>query len=74
MAWDVSYRRHERTEAFFDYVQHKSPATTATWQQELGLLHRHEDWKGYLASGLLIATNVAAIYFFLHYERKTPAA
>ena len=70
-AWDVSWHRQERSAAFFDYVQHQSPTAKAAWEQELRSLHRHEDWKAYLALSLLIAINWAAIYFFLHHERKT---
>jgi hypothetical protein len=70
-AWDVSWHRQERSAAFFDYVQHQSPTTKAAWEQELRSLHRHEDWKTYLALSLLVAINGGAIYFFLHHERKT---
>ena len=73
-AFDVRFRHRERVLAFADYVQHRSPESKATWEQELRLMHDHEDWKMYLALGLLVAINGAAVYFFLRYEHRRAAA
>jgi hypothetical protein len=73
-AWDVSWRRQERTAAFWDHFQHPSVVTHAAWKQELRLLHRHQDWKSYLALGLFFTINGAGIYLFLNHEHKPTAA
>jgi hypothetical protein len=73
-AFDVSFRHRERVLAFADYVQHRSPETKATWEQELRLMHDHEDWKMYLALGLLVAINGAWVYFFWRYEHRKAVA
>jgi hypothetical protein len=74
MIADVSYRHTERFVALRDYMEHHSTDTRAAYDRELALMHRHEDWKGYLALGLLLAANVAAVYFFLRYEHRRAAA
>jgi hypothetical protein len=38
------------------------------------LMHKHEDWKLYLAIGLLAAINGVAVYYFLRYGHRKPAA
>jgi hypothetical protein len=74
MIADVSYRHTERLVALRDYMEHHSADTRAAYDRELALMHQHEDWKGYLALGLLVAANVAAVYFFLRNEQRTQAA
>jgi hypothetical protein len=71
---DVRYRQHERVAAMIDYRLHPSPASEATFHEELRLMHKHEDWKGYAALGLLVALNVVGIYFFLKHEQQKPMA
>ena len=71
---DVRYRQHERETAMFDYRLHPSPATEATFHEELRLMHKHEDWKGYLALGLIVAANVAGIYCLLRYDKPNTVA
>jgi hypothetical protein len=60
----VRYRNKERVAAMMDYRFHPSPATEATFQEELRLMHKHEDWKKYLALGILVALNLVGIYYF----------
>ena len=72
-AFDVRFRHRERVLAFADYVEHRSPDTKATWEQELRLMHDHEDWKMYLALSLLVAINGAAVYLFWRYEHRRAA-
>ena len=74
MIADVSYRHTEHFVALRDYMEHHSTDTRAAYDRELALMHKHEDWKGYLALGLLLAANVAAVYLFLRYEKRTRAA
>ena len=71
---DVHYRQHEREAAMFDYRLHPSPATEATFHEELRLMHQHEDWKGYAALGFLVALNIGGIYLFMKYDQKHTAA
>jgi len=73
MIADVSYRHTERFAALRDYMEHQSADRKAALDRELALMHRHEDWKMYLALGLLLAANVAACYFFLRRERRLRA-
>ena len=73
MIADVSYRHTERFVALRDYMEHHTADTRAAYDRELALMHSHEDWKGYLALSLLLAANVAAVYFFLRYEHRRAA-
>ena len=71
---DTSFRRHERIAAFFDYHNHPSPATKATFDNEMRLMHRHENWKLYLALSLFVVINGAGIYYYWnHGNQKTLA-
>jgi hypothetical protein len=70
MIGDVRYRHAERFVALQEYLLHKSPDTRAGLDRELALMHRHEDWKMYLAVGLLVVTNVALIYFVLRNQQR----
>ena len=45
MMADAQYRRKERLAAYFDYQQHPSPESKAMFQEEMRLMHKHEDWK-----------------------------
>ncbi len=74
MVADVRYRHTERFVALRDYMEHHSADTKAAYDRELALLHKHEDWKEFLTLGLLLAANVAAVYFFLRYEHRRAAA
>jgi len=69
---DVRFRHKERIEAFFAYTQNPSPATKATFEGEMRLMHQHEDWKIPLAQALIIAANVTAIYCFWNYGTRKP--
>jgi len=71
---DVRYRGRERLAAYFDYHQHPSPTTKATLDEEFRLMHKHEDWKGYLALGLIVAANIAGIYCLLRYDKPNTVA
>lgn len=71
---DVSYRGKERLVAWLENAQHPSPATKAKLQEELRLMHRHEDWKGYVALGLLVGLNIAGFYYLLRHEKKNTTA
>jgi len=73
-AFDVTFRRRERIMAMSDYANKRTPEMKAKWEQELRLMHDHEDWKQYLALCLFVAINGAWIYLFWRYERKTSAA
>ena len=73
MVADVRYRHTERFVALRDYMEHHSTDTKAAYDRELALMHKHEDWKGYLTLGLLLAANVVAVYFFLRYEHRRAA-
>jgi hypothetical protein len=64
-AFDTRYRHKERLEAFMDWSLHPSPTSRATWEQELKLLHHHEDWKMYVILGLLVTLNGMAIYYII---------
>jgi hypothetical protein len=71
---DTSFRRHERIAAFFDYHEHPSSATKATFDNEMRLMHRHNDWKLYLALSLFVVINGVAIYhYWNHGNQKTLA-
>ena len=71
---DTHFRRQERLAAFADYHNHPSPDTKATFDEEMRLMHKHEDWKLYLGLGLFIVINGAGIYYYWSYaNRKTPA-
>jgi hypothetical protein len=50
--------------AFRDSKIQPSPETKARFQEELQLMHKHEDWKQYLAIGLFIAANAVWIYYY----------
>jgi hypothetical protein len=68
---DTSYRRKERLAAFVDFHNNPSPETRAKFQEELRLMHKHEDWKMYLAISLLVAINGVWIYYYFR-ERRLP--
>ena len=71
---DTRFRRQERWVAFEEYHDHPSPATKATFDEEMCLMQKHEVWKHYLVLGLLIAANGAGIYYYWNYgNRKSPA-
>ena len=38
------------------------------------LMHKHEDWKTYVALGFLGVLNVVGIYYFLNYDQKKTTA
>ena len=71
---DTRYRQKERVAAFNDYEYHRSPETTARFQEELRLMHKHEDWKMYLAIGLYFAINGVWIYYFFRGSLRHEAA
>ena len=71
---DVRYRQHERVAAMIDYQLHPSPATEATFHEELRLMHKHEDWKSYSALGFLVALNIGGIYLLLKHDQNHAAA
>ena len=74
MMADARFRHQERIAAFFDYHDHPSQATKATFDEEMRLMHRHEDWKVYLWLSILFTVNAAGIYYYWNYEdRKTLA-
>ena len=64
MAFDTQYRHTERIIVFKDYAQHPSPETKARWQQELSLMHKHEDWKWELKLALFVAANGFGFYWY----------
>ncbi len=66
---DTRYRQKERVAAFNDYVYHRSPEATARFREELRLMHKHEDWKMYLAIGLFFASNGVWIYYYFRGKR-----
>lgn len=66
---DVSYRRKQRFKAYFDYRQNPNEKTKADFQEEMRLMHRHEDWKTYLGVGLFFGVNGVWIYFYLREKR-----
>lgn len=69
---EVKVRRRERIAAFFDYSQNPSLTTKATFDEEIRLMHRHEDWKIYFAGALLVAAKVISIYLFWIHENRKP--
>ena len=71
---DVRYRGKERITAYMDYRLHPSPETEAKFHEELRLMHKHEDWKGYAALGVLVALNIGGIYLLMKYDKKHAAA
>ena len=71
MIVDVRYRRAERLAAFRDSIEHPSPATKAAFQEELRLMHKHEDWKWELALGLFIVINGVWIYYYFRRRPNT---
>ena len=71
---DVRYRGKERTTAYMDYRLHPSPETEAKFHEELRLMHKHEDWKGYAALGILVAVNIGGIYLLFKHDQKHAAA
>jgi len=46
---DTRYRNKERVAAFIENIEQPSAQTKANLQKELDLMHKHEDWKTYLA-------------------------
>jgi len=71
---DTVYRRQERLAALIDYHQHPSPETKARFQDELRLMHKHEDWKAYLAVGSFLVINGVWIYFYFRGRRRPNTA
>jgi hypothetical protein len=74
MSNQVSFRHAERSTAWLDSRQHPSPASEARFQDELRLMHEHEDWKIHTALGVLVVLNVAGIYLLLRYGSETKSA
>ena len=74
MMADAHYRRAERLAAFFDYHEHPSPDTKAKFQEEMRLMHKHEDWKAELALGLFIIINGTGIYYYFRHDQKATTA
>ena len=74
MSHDVRYRNQERSAAWIDSRQHPSPQTEAKFQEELRLMHEHEDWKFHSALVALVVFNVVGIYLFLRYGKETKSA
>jgi hypothetical protein len=66
----ASYRLQERSAAVYDYRDHPSAETKAKLREELHLMHKHEDWKGYLALGVFFAVNGVWIYFYFRGRRR----
>ena len=66
----ASYRLQERSAAVYDYRDHPSAETKAKLQEELHLMHKHEDWKGYLALGVFSAVNGVWIYLYFRGRRR----
>jgi hypothetical protein len=67
---EVSYRQKERVAAMMDYRFHPSPTTNAKYQDELRLMHEHEDWKGHAALGFLVVVNVFGIYLLMRHGKE----
>jgi hypothetical protein len=61
----ASYRLRERSAALYDYRDHPSAEAKAKLDDELRLMHQHEDWKGYVALSVFLAVNGIWIYFYL---------
>ncbi len=74
MMADAKYGREERLAAFWNNQEHPSPATKETLQNELRLMHKHEDWKWQTALILFAVINGTWIVCYLRHERKTTAA
>jgi hypothetical protein len=74
MMADAKYRREERLAAFWNYQEHPSPATKGAFQEELRLMHNHEDWKWQTALILFAVINGTWIIYYLCHERKTTPA
>ena len=70
----VQYRNQERYAAWNNSIFHPSPTTKAAFQEEMRLMHKHEDWKTYVALGFLGVLNVVGIYYFLNYDQKKTTA
>ena len=71
---DTRFRRQERLAAFFDYHNHPSPATKATFDEEMRLMHRHEDWKLYVEWSVFAIVNGAGIYYYWNYGNRKKLA
>jgi hypothetical protein len=74
MMADTQYRRKERLEAFVDYHHHPSPESKATFQEEMRLMHKHEDWKLELTLGLFVILNGVGIYYYFRHGHRTTTA
>ncbi|HEY1719425.1 MAG TPA: hypothetical protein VGH42_14190 [Verrucomicrobiae bacterium] len=71
---DTRFHRQERIAAFEEYHDHPSAATKATFDEEMRLMHKHEDWKLYLRLGLFVVVNGIGIFYYWNYgNRKTLA-
>jgi hypothetical protein len=70
---DTRYRQKERVAAFNDYIYHRSPETTARFQDEARLMHKHEDWKLYLVASYFSSSMERAFIIIGIGNRKTLA-
>ena len=71
---DTRYRQKERLAAYFDSREHPSPESKAKYQEELRLMHGHEDWKVYVALGCFITFNGVGIYYYCHHGHSKTTA
>ena len=72
---DSRYRQRERLGAYFRYHEHPSKAAAAVLNRELLLMHKHDDWRLYAWSSLIIAGNMVVIWQFLAgRNRQSPSA
>lgn len=67
---DTRYRNKERVAALFENIRHPSPETKAKLQEEISLMHKHEDWKTYLGIALFFAINAIWIYYYFREKRR----
>jgi hypothetical protein len=61
---DTKYRQEQRIKAFENYLDHPSPTTKAAFQEEVRLMHKHEDWKWELGYASWILLNSIWIYYY----------
>lgn len=74
MMADAQYRRSERLAAYREYHQHPSPETKDAFNEEMRLMHKHEDWKWESALGLFVVFNGVGIYYYLRHEHRAETA
>ncbi|MGC9943236.1 MAG: hypothetical protein ABSE48_15510 [Verrucomicrobiota bacterium] len=67
---DVVFRRHERLDAFNDWHTNPSPATKSRFDEEMRLMHKHEEWKYEVAWGLFVVLNGVGIYYYFHHGHE----